>query len=69
MSCNFNPPELKSELIWGRRGGQHIKILLALKDYANLTLLSVREKRFWSGKSQGILISHLCGNPVINVKG
>ena len=53
MSCNFNPPELKSELIWGRRGGQHIKKLLALKDYANLTLLSVREKRFWSGKSQG----------------
>jgi len=32
---------------------------------AYLTLLPVREKWFWSGKSQGILISHLCGNPVL----
>jgi len=51
-------------LIWGRGGGQHIKILLALKDHANLTLLPVSEKWFWSGKSQGNLISHLCENPV-----
>jgi len=44
--------EERGWLIWGRRGGQHIKILLALKDRAYLTLLPVREKWFWSGKSQ-----------------
>jgi hypothetical protein len=38
-------------LVWG--GGKHIKtIYLMLKDCANFMQLMVREKWFWSGKSQ-----------------
>jgi len=35
-----------------RRPTYSIKRLLALKDRANVTRLPVREKCFWSGKSQ-----------------